>query len=95
MSRRAGNENFNFKSKEPEPVGLRRRQSRYGYMEWAVFIGLIKASPWMKNEVEARKVFAEAQKNYRPCMCCNNFFMSTGPGHRMCGRCRNLDMGMQ
>lgn len=25
----------------------------------------------------------------RPCLCCGKTFVSTGPGHRMCGPCRN------
>lgn len=94
MASRAGNENYNFRSKEPEKVTLRKRQSRYGYDEWAVFVGLVKSSAWMRDELAARRAFAQAEKNYRPCMCCKNFFMSTGPGNRMCSRCRTLDMGL-
>lgn len=30
----------------------------------------------------------------RPCLCCGGDFVSTGPGHRMCGRCRLLDEGL-
>lgn len=30
----------------------------------------------------------------RPCLCCRRQFRSTGPGHRLCRTCRDLDSGL-
>ena len=32
-----------------------------------------------------------ARKKQRPCLCCGNTFMSDGPHHRLCGKCRTKE----
>lgn len=34
---------------------------------------------------------SRAQRRERPCMCCQNKFMSDGPHNRLCGRCRTKE----
>lgn len=42
-------------------------------------------------DIAIRKIdahVADSRKRERDCLCCGEAFVSHGPGHRMCSRCR-------
>jgi hypothetical protein len=58
----------------------------------AVFDGKRQLTPMTFLELADRqlvKIKRARESTPRPCLCCNREFLSTGPGNRMCGPCRN------
>lgn len=43
---------------------------------------------------QAERHRRKAQERKRTCLCCPAVFTSTGPGHRMCVRCRDRSRGL-
>ncbi len=59
--------------------------------------------PMAEKEPEKRNAFhreiyaspaseAKTKGKWRPCLCCTKKFWSTGPGHRLCGNCRQISV---
>ncbi|MGR3456049.1 hypothetical protein [Pseudooceanicola sp.] len=68
---------------------LEVRQTRLGY---AVFSGRDQVSRDFSCEYTAcgaaTRLEVRSRSKTRPCICCGDQFLSTGPGHRMCNLCR-------
>lgn len=58
-----------------------------------VYSGHLLASS-QKDRIEARAL-EESRAMHRPCLRCGGRFRSTGPGHRMCDRCRGHGLGAE
>lgn len=57
-----------------------------------------QASQQEKRQAFHRETYSspasESKKEgkWRPCLCCTKKFWSTGPGHRLCGNCRQISV---
>lgn len=61
---------------------------------YAVFIGQHAKGGWMADQLEAKALAAEFEKNVRPCLRCKGPFYSHGSHNRMCDPCRTRDTGI-
>jgi hypothetical protein len=82
-------------STDPEPVTIERFPDKWsGGTKIGVFIGPMKVGQWMRDEDLAAKTYVHVKRNYRRCLCCRHYFLSAGPGNRLCDKCRKFDAGM-